>query len=491
MLGNILFNYGAQIFLALAGIVTLPFLLGKMGPELYAFVGISFTIQTIFSALDGGLSGSIAREFAIKRSNKVDLLSPKLLLKKIEPVFFGLAALALLTTAIASGSVAEYWLKMSAVSQEDAQLYLILIGAAASIRLSGGLYRSVLIGYELQKTLSAVNILSTAFRYYLVLIIVDHFSKSGHVYFYYQLLASVIELAALSFFAKRVVGGSNHKVADSKQFAAELKSILRKSFQIWILTIIWVASNQLDKVLLSGNLALREYGYFSVVATLAAGILMLGSPITSAAMPRIALLYNDEAYVECKRVYLHVSELLSTITLPISLTLISGAQHILFLMTKDLDASKYYAPVLGGYTAGSAMLLFSGLSFLLQYAGGNLGRHLRLNTIYLLLLTPSMLVAIHYFSVMGAALAWFIVNSLWTILAVRPLNQLPGMNLHSEWLISTLAKPLLFCLPSLAIAFYFVPAPTSSTASFAVLAICFALFAAPLTLRFYSRRPRQ
>ena len=487
MFANILHNYSAQVFLALAGLITLPFLLDIMGPELYAFVAILFTVQSVFSILDGGLSGTLAREFALKRSSHNNSLSAKSLINKTEPVFYVIATTGFLLIYISSYFISNSWLNITSFDRKEAQHYIIIIGLIASIRMAGALYRSVLIGYEKHKNLSYINIASTLVRYLLILPILYHFGADGHIYFYYQLGAALVEIAVLKFYAILIIPNSTSlEYAKAKRSGrSELLSLLRESVKIWILTIIWVVSTQIDKVFLSGKLSLEDFAYFSIVSTLALALLMLGSPITSAAMPRISIAYIESAYQECEHLYFEVSRLLTLIAFPIFLTLLASPEHVLFLMTNKNQAATQYSFILACYSIGSVFLLLSGLTFLLQYSAGNLVTNIRCNLIYVVMLVFAMAVATHIMAAEGAALAWLLINALLIMFIIRPLNSLSKVNFHSRWLITVIVKPLLFSVPLLALSIYFSPPIVSRLESLVCLLITYGGLALNLVACFY------
>lgn len=480
MLANIIYNYGAQIFLAAAGLVSLPFLLQRMGGELYAFVAIFFTLQTLLSILDGGLSGSLAREFALKKIENCATLSSKSLLSKMEPFFIGIAIIGFSLIATTSEIASTNWLKLIAISPKESKHFLMLIGAAASIRLASGLYRSVLIGYENQKQLSIINIAFTSIRYFAVLPFLDFFGVSGYIYFGFQASTSILEFLVLKIAANRLTSSSEHKKTQKYIASDELRVLFKKSAQIWTLSILWVISNQLDKVLLSGKLPLDAFGYFSIVSTLAGGLLMLGSPITSAAMPKISTGHRLGQFQECKQTYLRVSALLSVIALPLCFSMAALPEHALFLMTGNTVASSEYSLVLSMYAFGSYFQLLAGLTFLLQYAAGNLKKNIGIQVVYLIAYAPTMALAIYFQSTIGAAYAYFLINFFFLIILIRPLNGLNTQNFHKEWLIVTLVKPFLCGAPIFLAAIFVSPIIDNRINSFLTLTICSVLLFAIL-----------
>lgn len=483
MLANAVFNYAAQGLLAIAGLVTLPFLLERMGPELYAFVAIYFTVQTVFSILDGGLSGSLAREFALLRHAPSSIASGRGLLRRAEPFYVGLAFTGFATMWALSTTIADQWFRVSSIDRAEASHFIGIIGAIAAIRLATGLYRSVLVGYERQKALSLIDIGCTCIRYGFVLPFMDHFGVDGYLYFCYQLGLAVLEAVALRTCAVVATRPYEEQARIPAGVPPSLRSIFHRSTQIWVLSIIWVLVTQMDKVLLSGTLALKEFGYFSVVSVLTSGILMLGSPIVAAAMPRLAAYHQSAQWEAFKAMYLRACVLLASVATPVCLTLAASPAHAMFLLTHDASVSHRYAGVLACYAFGGLMLLLSGSTFLLQYAAGRLGANIRVNAAFLVLLATSMLFGVYYRAAEGAAVAWLLVNLLQVTFIIRPLNQISGVSVHGQWLRAVIIWPLLVSAPWLSVAVLIEPGLDTRTTSFSWLLVTAMAFTLPMIWR--------
>ncbi len=58
-----------------------------------------------------------------------------------------------------------------------------------------------------------------------------------------------------------------------------VKPLLGFALTIAFTSSIWVLLTQLDKLVLSGILALSEYGYFTLAVLVAGGVLQIGSPL--------------------------------------------------------------------------------------------------------------------------------------------------------------------------------------------------------------------
>jgi O-antigen/teichoic acid export membrane protein len=444
MRSNIFYNYFAQIFLATISLVTLPFLLQILGAELYAFVAILFMIQTIFSVLDGGFSGSLSREFALNRKKSTRSYNSKKLLNKTEYIFATLAIFGSFFVYLISSFISNYWLRLSIISPDDAQIYIGIIGIIAAIRLWSGLYRSVLIGYEKQKLLSLINIAIASCRYIFILPLLDIFENAGFIFFLYQLALAIFEIILLKIVANKAI--DEDKLVTSEGCYC-FRSILKTSSQIWLLTLVWVAANQIDKLLLSRLLSLQDFGYFSVISSLSAGILLLGAPVGNAVMPNLSRFIKLNNHEESRRVYFAASKLVSMAGFSVALTLIAVPKHVLFLFVNDVKVSADFSTLLQYYSIGSFFLLMSGMTFLLKQSSGDLSENIKQNIYYLVLIVFLMIAATSLLDLEGAAYAWFFSNLILIIFIIKPLNVINKINFHYKWLYEFIVVPSFLSLP--------------------------------------------
>ena len=84
---------------------------------------------------------------------------------------------------------------------------------------------------------------------------------------------------------------------------------------------IWVFTTQLDKLMLSKLFTLSEFGYFSLVATVASGLAVLSGPISKAVLPRMTALLSQGKEVEMLNLYKLATRLVVCIITPITLIL--------------------------------------------------------------------------------------------------------------------------------------------------------------------------
>ena len=451
---NIIYNYGAQVYMVAVGLITQPILLNALGAEMFAFVSILNTIQIFFGLLDGGISNILSKEFSVNQNDVAGKSYLNRLMRKFETYLFGLSLLGLFFVYLISKPISQHWLQLSNISSLDARKTVIVIGFIASTRLVSGLYRAVLIGFEKQKQLSWINVFVASVRYVLVIPFINIvFSAKG--YFYYQVCVAFVELMLLKTVSSNLISSNESGVENRLVKDVEIKRIVAKSSEVWILSVGWVISTQIDRVLLSKKMSLVDYGSFSLVLTLVSGLTILSSPITTAALPKMAVSFmrgDSEGFIAT---YLKASVLLSIVAMPVCLTFLAASNPVLQLFTNDHNLANRYSLHLSLYTIGSTCLLLSGLTFLLRSAADGLRISMRQQFMYLIILLPTMYLSVDAWGAIGASVSWAVINVINLTTIISPLNSVGKISIHKTWLIQVVVKPFLIALPVLCVFWVF------------------------------------
>ena len=270
------------------------------------------------------------------------------------------------------------------------------------------------------------------------------------MFFTYQLLVAVVELAGLAAKSYRlfpaVPQGQLLGWSPANLFAP-IKPVLNFSLSIAFTSSVWVLVTQTDKLVLSKILPLADYGYFTVAVLLASGIMIVSGPISSALLPRMTRLQAEGQHDALSTLYRQATQLVAIIAIPAALVLIFFAPQVLWAWTGDAALVSQAAPVLRLYAIGYAFLAVGAFPYYLQYAKGQLRLHLIGSALFVLLLIPSVIWATSHHGMTGAGWAWLVSNAVYFFAWVPLVHEkfIPGM--HWNWMADIL-KPA--ALPFLA-----------------------------------------
>lgn len=436
---NILFNYISQGYAALIGVVVLPWYFKIMGAEAYGLIGFFTLLQSLFSLLDLGLTSTMTRQSArltgggISESEYVSLFG----LLRIFFITIGIAGALLMS--LNSELVASSWLNNVLLDDDLVSQCIVLMSVGLGLRWVSGLYRGIVSGFERQVWLSKFNILIATFRFILpipLLLIID---SSPLVYFAFQIAVALLEVCVLMYF----VGSLMPKVDDvGKPGMAAIKPHLNFSLKIAFLSVIWVLVTQIDKLVLSKTLSLKDYGYFSLGVMAASVILFFSGPVGTALLPRMTALHaaNDtDSYYE---MYSRYTRMVASLVFPAALMLMFFSKEILLLWTADADLSARVAPVLSLYALGNAFLALSAFPYYLQYSNGDMRLHVYGNLIFLFMVVPAIAYGSVRYGMSGAAWVWLTVNVLYFLLWVPLVHRHHYPHRHIPWLVKDCLTPM-------------------------------------------------
>lgn len=466
---NILASYAAQIYVTLVGILILPLYLKYMGAEAYGLVGFFTMLQAWFNLLDIGLTPTVARETARFRGGATDALSYRRLLRALQLIFFVVALMGGGAMFIFSGLITDGWLKVQSLPLVEVQLALQLMAVGVALRWMSGLYRGCISGSERLVWLGGFNAFVATLRFVGVLPVLIWVGHSPAVFFSYQLLVAVVELAGLAVKAfglfPVVPQGQLLSWSPSSLFAP-IKPVLKFSLTIAFTSSVWVLVTQTDKLVLSGILPLADYGNFTLAVLAASGIMIISGPISTVIMPRMTILHAEGKQKELIGVYRRSTQLVSIVAGSAAITLALCSKQLLFAWTGDLQLAEKAAPILRLYAIGNGFLVISAFPYYFQYAKGIMRYHVIGNAGMVVVLIPGIIFAATIFGATGAGWAWMIINGLYLLLWVPYVHHKLESGLHGEWLVNDVLKIILPALVVALLVMYIDIANTTRLASF-------------------------
>ncbi|MFM6929675.1 MAG: lipopolysaccharide biosynthesis protein [Bdellovibrio sp.] len=401
-------SYLSQGYVSVVGILILPYFSKILGTEAYGVVSFYLMLQMWFSLLDLGVTPTISREYARFKAGSLsagEFLARLSLLKKF---FIGIGVIAAGAMFVFSEQIAGKWLKASAISTDRIVSLLHLITLAIVIRWMGGVYKGIVLGAERVHWLSIYNSAIASLRFLVVAPVLWVFGQTIEVFFYWQVLVSIIELISVFFEMRRCIPHD-----DGQRVAIDKAKILKFSVSLAFTSSVWVLVTQIDKLLLSGILPLSEYGDFSLSVMAASGVLMIIAPLGTVLMPLMARLHAEGKADEMKGVYRETTQVAIIFAGAITITLALFSKDFLFAWTGNILLAEKCGRVLGYYAIGNGVMVASSFVYFLQFAYGNLKYHLVGNLIMLLILVPAIVFGAIYFGGEGAGVSWMSVNLMY------------------------------------------------------------------------------
>jgi O-antigen/teichoic acid export membrane protein len=446
---NIAAGYVSQIYVALIGVLLLPLYIEHMGAEAYGLVGFFAMLQAIFSLLDLGMTPTVSRETAKFFAGGTTIIKFRQFYRAVSLVFFIIAILGGGVIFSLSEVIATQWLNAKELSISEMVLSLQIIAICIALRWMCGLYRGLILGAERIVWLSGYNIIISTLRFVGVFLAMYFFGFTPEVFFIYQLAIAIIEIITLGIKTKTLLPKKNGIPRLIGWSFKPLRASLTFSLSVAVTSSLWVLVTQTDKLVLSGILALDEYGYFTLAVLVASGIMMISGPISNSILPRLVRLHTEGMVTQLFSIYNNATQLVTVIGCSAAITIFFTAEQLLFAWTGDRSIASQAAPILQLYAAGNGILVIAAFPYYLQYAKGNLKYHLIGNIGFASILFPCIIFFSTKYGALGAGYVWLTVNSIYLLLWVAFVHHKLAPNTHLSWLWSNILKiiipTVLFC----------------------------------------------
>lgn len=422
--------YMVQAYVSLIGIVLMPLYLRYLGAEAFGLVGFYIMLQAWIQILDMGLTPVLSREMSRFRAGVLSAREAAIRLRALEVVQGALAMAVAGIIWVASGWVGHAWFSAGALLEETIAHCITLIGFAVVLRWLAGLYRAALTGLERTDLVNALSAGFATVRFAGVLPLLMYVSTLPEYFFAFQVLASAMELAAFARIVRRLVPGRGGVSAHRQALASMLPMVGSMSF----LTAMWVVMTQIDKLVLSGMLTLKQYGYFTFAAIAASGVLVLVPPLSQVVQPRLTILSVQGEENKLLEFYRLTSQLALIAFVALGSGLAFFAEPILRIWSGSSDVAVAAAPILFWYGLANAVVGILVLPFMLQFARGQLRLHVLGNLILLVTLLPSLVLAAQHWGAVGAGQVFFLGNLLFLLFWVPLVHRRFMPTLTSQWL---------------------------------------------------------
>jgi O-antigen/teichoic acid export membrane protein len=448
---NSVANYVGTIYTAIIGIGILPLYLAELGTEAFGLVGLFTLMQAWFNLLDFGLTSALSREIAFTRGSRSNFWGIKKLLKHIELILAFIASLLVAIVYVSSDWIATSWMKIEYLDLQLAINSIMLMGVIFGLRLFTSLYRSAINSMEHQVWLNASLVTMLSIRFVGAWLCLHFLNFDIVDFFQYQLVISCIELFLLAFYFYRIMP-LIHEDDIATPSVIPIKSIMPYALSIAYTSLLWIVITHIDKVVLSNALSLSDFAYFSLVIILSAGVIQLSTPISEAILPRLTVLYAQKNVEDFLLVYRWATQVVTAITLTVSLMVALFSPQLLFAWTGDKQVAEWGGTVLIWFVLGNGILAISTFQYYLQRAYGDMRLHIVGATISAIIQVPIIYYSAVHYGAYGVAVSWFCVRLLWFLgwTAIVHNKFLPGF--HLTWIMKDIAP---IALTSCAIVFIF------------------------------------
>jgi O-antigen/teichoic acid export membrane protein len=208
---------------------------------------------------------------------------------------------------------------------------------------------------------------------------------------------------------------------------------------------------QLDKIVLTSVVSLREFGYYALAGIAANGLYVFVAPVFNAVFPRLVA---DMSTARLGTTYHRACQVASLLLLPPAVTVVVFAPEILSVWlgpAADIDTTGPLLQILAAATAVQGLLYVPNA---LMLGSGWTRLAIVVNFVGLVALVPMILILATRFGAIGAAVAWLAYNLAYALIGVPLMHRRLLRGDALQWYLLDVGAPLVGCVgPAILIRF--------------------------------------
>lgn len=437
---NLIANYVGQGWTALMGLAFVPLYIKYIGIEAYGLIGMFAVLQAWLGLLDMGMTPALAREMARFTGGTHSRESIRDLLRSVEIIAVGMAVLIVGGIVLSSNWIATSWMRAEELATETVVQAFGIIGLVTGLRFVEGVYRSAIVGLQRQVLLNVVSCVMATLRGLGAVGILVQVSPTIGAFFLWQGAVSIASLSVLGI----ATYTSIPKGARCGRFSlGALRGVWRFAGGMVGITFLALLLTQVDKILLSKLLTLRDFGYYALASAVAGALSMLIGPIYQAFFPRFCELYAQGDKLALADSYHKSAQLVSVIAGSAAMVLIFFSETFLMLWTQDAELATNVSALLSLLVLGNLLNGLMGIPYQMQLAYGWTRLSVYVNMVAVLFIIPAILWAVPQYGGGGAAWAWVALNAGYVLIAAQFVHRRIMTAEKWRWYREDVLAPLL------------------------------------------------
>jgi O-antigen/teichoic acid export membrane protein len=436
---NIFANFSGAFISSIIRIIFIPLYIKYLGIESWGLIGIFTTIQSAVIILDLGLSASMTREiskYSILPNTETVM---KNTVRTLELIYWITAIIIIIAIIIASHYITYNWLNKGSINQIIVERSIILMGLAIGLQWPSSLYSGGLVGLQKQVLLNTISTSMNLLRSIGAILILIFVDSSVYAFFIWHAVISLTNTLILHFFLWKSLPNSNIKPTFDKNI---LINIWKFAVGMTGISMMALALTQVDKVILSKVLPLREFGYYTFASSIALGLTRIFTPYFNGIYPRLIQLVGLNNENDLKIFYHKSCQLLTFLLLPITLVVSFYSFDIILLWTKNSILSQNIYLITSILLFGTLINGLMNPPYALILANGWTKLNLYSNFVAILIILPCYFFLSRKYGGLGAAVSWLILNLGYLLIFIPFMHKRLLKKEMIKWYLFDLGIPL-------------------------------------------------
>jgi O-antigen/teichoic acid export membrane protein len=444
---NISANFLGQGWIALMGICFVPLYLKFIGVEGYGLVGFFLILSSAMAMFDGGFGAVATREASTYETASTDDKKKVVLtLKSVECIFWTVAITLGTCITLLAPLIAEHWLTVSQEKIESVTQSLKIMGIALLLQFPIGFYYGSLIGLQKHVTLNSISSLFATTRGAGAALVLWIISPTVEWFLIWQ---GVNSLATVLVLRIKLIS-ELPEWEEAGVFSIETIKRLG-SFAAGVATtnILAFLLMQVDKIILSKILPLKDFGCYMLAWTVGSVAFRLISPVFNVYYPKMVSIVATQNTAETFRTFIRASQVLSLLAIPFSIWVALYSQPLLFLWTRDESVAAQANTPLLILAIGTLFYSFMQMPYALQLAHGWTRFSVWQNAVAVIFLIPLTYYLTTHYGLNGSAWPWLILNIGYVLVCSHIIFRKLSIKPASAWYLEAILIPGAIALLSL------------------------------------------
>ena len=478
---NIIANYAGRTWTVLLSILFIPVYLRFMGVEAYGLIGFYIVLSSVFGILDLGIGSTINRELARLSAAAGTAITQRDVVRSLELIYWVMAILAGGLVILFAPFITYHWINAQNINQTSVLNAVKLMGIALTLQFPQSLYQGGLLGLQRQVLVNAILIVTGTLRSGGSILVLWLVSPTIEAFLVWQVASGVVGCAVFII----AMWTSLPKHEQLPRFRRQIiYDIWKYAAAIAANGLIGIILTQIDKIILSKMLTLKMFAYYSIAATVASAIWMIIIPFNTALFPRFVQIHEMKLKAELNTLFHRSSQLLSILLFPVCALLIIFSREILQLWMHDPAISENCHMIVSLLVIGT---MLNGVASIPGYSAAAFGWPQLItytNVIQAIVIIPSIVILVHIFQGVGAAIAYILMNCTY-ILFMVPLYFHRYLKVEMKrWYLFDIAVPAVMAFSICMLSFLIAPVIHTPIVTVGWLAFTgmMAMFATALTL---------
>ena len=415
---NIFANYLGAGTVSLAPILALPWYLAALGPKQFGLLGFIVMLQALLGLLDAGMSQALVREIAVRlESVDVGRRSTAALLFGFERIYWLFALCAGCVTLLLADTIATHWLNLAGLPVSVGREAVYGAAVIFAVQFPGSIYRSLLVGAQAQVALNGIMSGGALLRHVGGVIVVLVW-PTLHAYLIWHASIALLETLIRGRFAW---GTLNVKRNQVKWEIKELRPAWRLTASMSAATLLGVLTVQTDKIVLSRMATIEQFGYYTIAATVALGMIQLVNPLFQAVLPRAVQLRAEP--IALRGLNIKLIWLIGLLVALGALIFITVGEWLLNIWLRNPPAVQTVYPILSILLIGTGLNAFYNVGYINWIVHKKIHRVFQVNALNLVLSVELIPPLVASQGIIGAAFGWLASNLIGFVLSLEWLKR--------------------------------------------------------------------